>query len=104
VTIEIDSGAIPLLDGALELATAGMLTSGDKSNREYVGDAVGFAESVDKNLIRLMFDPQTAGGMLISIAESEAEALLARLRDNYPNARIIGRVHPQGPLSIIVSA
>jgi selenide,water dikinase len=104
VTIEIHSGAIPLLDGALELAAAGLLTSGDKTNREYVGDAVGFAESVDPNLVRLMFDPQTAGGMLISIAENEADALLARLRDNYPGARIIGRVHPQGPLSITVSA
>lgn len=104
VTIEIQSGAIPLLDGALELATAGLLTSGDKTNREYVGDAVDFAESIDPNLVRLMFDPQTAGGMLISIAESEAEALMAALRDNYPNARIIGRVHPQGPHSIKVSA
>lgn len=104
VTIEIDAGAIPLLDGALELATAGLLTSGDKTNREYVGADVGFAESVDPNLIRLMFDPQTAGGMLISIAESEAAALLTTLRDNYPNARIIGRVHPQGPLSIKISA
>jgi selenide, water dikinase len=104
VTIEIFSGEIPLLEGALELATAGLLTSGDKTNREYVGDTVGFAESVDPNLVRLMFDPQTAGGMLISIAANEAEALLATLRDNYPNARIIGRVHPQGPLSIKVSA
>jgi selenide, water dikinase len=104
VTIEIFAQEILLLDGALELATAGLLTSGDKSNREYVGDAVGFAEPVDPNLIRLMFDPQTAGGMLIAIAESESEALLARLRENYSNARIIGRVHPQGPLSIKVSA
>ena len=37
VTIEIDRGAVPLLDGALESAAAGMLTSGDKTNREYVG-------------------------------------------------------------------
>ncbi len=42
VTIEICSREIPLLDGALDLATAGMLTSGDKTNREYVGDDVGF--------------------------------------------------------------
>lgn len=104
VTIEIQAGAAPLLDGALEFATAGLLTSGDKSNREYVGEDVGLAESVDGNLIRLLFDPQTAGGMLISIPESAAEALLARLRENYPRASIIGRVHPQAQRSIIVSA
>jgi selenide,water dikinase len=103
VTIEIDSQEVPLLEGALDLAAAGMLTSGDTSNREYIGSDVGIAGSVDENLVRLLFDPQTAGGMLISIPAVKAEALLARLRANYPNARIIGRVHPQGPRSIIVS-
>ena len=103
VTIEIRAQAVPLLHGALAMAAAGMLTSGDKTNREYVGSDVAIAESVDGNLVRLLFDPQTAGGMLISIAESDAGSLLSRLRDHYPNARIIGRVHPQGPRSIIVS-
>src|SRR6187455_2427382 len=43
VTIQIDAGAVPLLEGALELASAGMLTSGDKTNREYVGSDVEIA-------------------------------------------------------------
>lgn len=103
VTIQIDAGAVPLLPGAFDLATAGMLTSADKTNRQYVGADVEIAASVDENLLRLFFDPQTAGGMLISVAESASEALLARLRENYPTTRIIGRVHPQGPHSIVVS-
>jgi selenide,water dikinase len=103
VTIRINAGSVPLLPGALDLAAAGMLTSGDKTNREYVGADVEIAGSVDGNLLRLFFDPQTAGGMLISVAESSSEALLARLRENYSNARIIGRVHPRGPHSIIIS-
>src|SRR5262249_38056656 len=70
VTIEIDSRAVPLLDGAMELAHAGMLTSGDKTNREYVGDDVEITPTVDSNLVRLLFDPQTAGGMLIAVAEN----------------------------------
>ena len=102
-TIQLNAGAVPLLPGALDLATAGMLTSGDKTNRQYVGADVEIAGSVDENLLRLFYDPQTAGGMLISVAESASEALLARLRENYPNARIIGRVHPQGPHSIVIS-
>jgi len=104
VTIEIDAEAVPLLDGALEMAAAGLLTSGDKTNREYVGADVFIDGSVDENLVKLLFDPQTAGGMLISIPQSEAEPLLGRLHDNYPNARIIGRVHPRGPHSVIVSS
>jgi selenide,water dikinase len=103
VTIEFDATAVPLLDGALELASKGMLTSGDKTNREYIGADVEIATSVDQNLVKLLFDPQTAGGMLIAIAESNAEPVLATLRKNYRNAQIIGRVRPRGPHSIVVN-
>lgn len=103
VTIEIDAKSIPLLEGALELASAGLLTGGDKTNREYVGADIELDELVDKNLLRLMFDPQTAGGMLIAIPESKAGPLLTELRKNYPQAEIIGHVQPQGPRSIVVT-
>jgi len=92
VTFEIEAKAVPLLDGALELASAGMLTSGDKTNREYVGADVEIDPAVDKDLVKLLFDPQTAGGMLIAIADEKAAALLATLHQNYPSAQIIGRV------------
>ena len=102
-TIEIEARAVPLLDGALALATAGMLTSGDKTNREYVGADVAISPAVDSNLVRLLFDPQTAGGMLIAVAEDKAEALLGTLRENYTQAQIIGRVFPRGSHSLVVS-
>jgi selenide, water dikinase len=85
------------------LATAGMLTSGDKTNREYVGADVDLSPNVDVNLAKLLFDPQTAGGMLIAVGEEKAEALLSRLLENYPRAQIIGRVSPRGSHSIVVS-
>jgi selenide,water dikinase len=103
VTIEIDALAVPLLDGALELAAQGMLTSGDKTNREYVGSDAQIDPSVDQNIVKLLFDPQTAGGMLIAIPESKGEALLASLRRNYPHARIVGRVQPPAQCSIIIN-
>jgi selenide, water dikinase len=92
VTIEIEANTVPLLQGALELASKGMVTSGDKTNREYVGADVDISGAVDENLLKLLFDPQTAGGMLIAIPETKAEALLATLRDSYPRAEIIGQV------------
>jgi selenide,water dikinase len=104
VTIEIDAAAVPLLEGALELASQGMLTSGDKTNREYVGVDVQIDASVDENIVKLLFDPQTAGGMLIAISEDKAEALLATLKQNYPHARIIGRAQPPASSSIIVNS
>ena len=103
VTIEIDASAVPLLDGALEMASQGMLTSGDKTNREYVGADVEIVEGVDQNMIKLLFDPQTAGGMLIAIAEDKAEALLSALSKHYQHAHMIGRVLPESPRKIIVS-
>ena len=103
VTIEIDARAVPLLEGALDLASAGMLTSGDKTNREYIGADVEIAPSTDKNLVRLLFDPQTAGGMLIAIAQDKADAMLRTLREHYPQAQVIGRVSPRGSHSLVVS-
>ncbi len=103
VTIEIESGAVPLLDGALELATAGLLTSGDKTNRAYIGEDIEIGEAVDQNLLKLLFDPQTAGGMLISISAAKEEALLRRLNEEYPAARRIGRVQEAGPRSLLVT-
>jgi selenide,water dikinase len=103
VTIEINARAVPLLEGALELASQGMLTSGDKTNREYVGADVEIGSSVDQNLAKLLFDPQTAGGMFISIPEDKADSLLQALSPHYPHARIIARVLPPGSRKIIVS-
>ena len=103
VTIELGADEVPLLDGALELAAAGMLTSGDKTNREYVGADIDIAPGIDPHLVKLLFDPQTAGGMLISVAPEKADALLSRLRQNYPHAQAIGRVLPRGSRAILVN-
>ena len=92
VTIEINAEQVPLLEGAMELAAAGMLTSADKTNRDYVGQDIEIDESVSQDLLKLLFDPQTAGGMLIAIPEQKAKLLLSRLLEQYPAAKIIGRV------------
>ena len=102
VTIEIDSARVPLILGALDLAAQGMLTSGDKTNRDYVGEYVEVGGEVDPNLLRLFYDPQTAGGLLLAISEDKADDLLTELRRNYPRAEIIGRVVQRNPISIVI--
>jgi len=92
VTLEIESARVPLIPGALELAEAGMLTSGDKTNRRYVGEDITMGDEVSRELVSLLFDPQTAGGLLISIDSRRAANLLATLRETYADAAIIGRV------------
>jgi len=102
VTIEIDSSRVPILPGALELAGAGLLTSGDRTNREYVGDDIAIAAAITKEMGSLLYDPQTAGGILMAAPADRAGALLERLRQTYRNAEIIGRVIDRGPHSLVV--
>jgi selenide, water dikinase len=103
VTIEIESSRLPLLPGALELAAAGLLTSGDKTNREYVGEDIVISERVSKEMSNLLYDPQTAGGLLIAIPAERSTEFLARVRQSYPHAAAIGRVVTLGSHSIIVN-
>jgi selenide,water dikinase len=102
VTIEIDSARVPLINGALELARAGLTTGADKTNREYVGEDISIADGIDVNLVKLLFDPQTAGGLLLAIAGEKADDLLTELRRNYPRAEIVGRVTTRGEKAIVV--
>lgn len=102
VSLEIDSARVPLLEGAWELARQKMLTSGDTSNREFVGSGVALREGIESELISLLFDPQTAGGILMSVPQQRIEPLLARLRRTYPSADVIGQVAGWGDPAILV--
>lgn len=103
VTIEIDSTRVPLINGALELAATGSLTGADKTNREYVGQDISIADGIDLNLVKLFYDPQTAGGLLLAISPDKADGLLTELRRNYPRAEIIGKVTGRGAKAIVVN-
>jgi selenide,water dikinase len=102
VTIEIDSARVPLISGALELAAAGMITGADKTNREYVGEDVEISPAIDPILVKLFFDPQTAGGLLMAIPEEKADDLVVELRRSYPRAEVIGRVGERGLKAMII--
>ncbi|MCI0523901.1 MAG: selenide, water dikinase SelD [Acidobacteria bacterium] len=102
VTLEIIAERVPVLSGALDLARRKMLTKGDRVNREYVGGDLAIDADITKETISLLYDPQTAGGMLISIASDRAEAMLAKLRETYAQAAIIGRVIEYDGRSLVV--
>jgi len=88
VTLRINPDRVPLLPYTLELIEMGMLTRGDRNNRLYVGDNIRFSPEVSPVMQSALFDPQTAGGLLISIGKSGRDKLLAAL----PAAREIGTV------------
>lgn len=89
VSFTIESKRVPLLPEVLELIGQGMLTRGDKNNRAYVGDTIHIAAGITKEMQSALFDPQTAGGLLISIEREKAAALAAEI-----GGAVIGEVRP----------
>ena len=92
VCFEIDSHCIEFLPGAEDAARGGFLAGGLKNNREFVASCVEFAPAVRPEIRDLLFDPQTSGGLLVSIAPEAADAALAALERRGVRARAIGRV------------
>jgi selenide,water dikinase len=92
VALRFFSKEIPVLPGALECIRAGYVPGGLNANREFAECEVGYDAPITDDLKTLLFDPQTAGGLLISIAEDEREKLVAELKAAGVLARHIGDV------------
>ena len=88
VTIKIESNQVPLMTDVLELIGQKMLTRGDKNNRVYVGENIKFSENVTSEMQSALFDPQTAGGLLISLELKKAKILVEKIE----GAKIVGNV------------
>ena len=96
VSFEINHSAISYLPGADRAAREGFLPGGLKNNREFLGDCVGFAETVPQEFRDLLFDPQTSGGLLVAIAPELGNEALAALEHHGVAARRIGVALPKG--------
>ncbi len=97
VDAEIELDALPVLDGALDTVAAGVLSSLQPANTRLRRALRNQEAALGHPRYPLLFDPQTAGGLLASVPEDRAEACLAALRElGYLHAARIGRVLPQG--------
>ena len=104
LTLVFEESDLPLLQGALEQVRAGMIPGGGTRNREYYAPHVKISEEVSEEMVSLAFDPQTSGGLLISVAESQSVAMLAELhKAGCTEAAIVGRVESRGdfPLQLV---
>lgn len=91
VTIEIDTAAVPIIDEALEFARMGILPEGMYRNRTFAQPMVDAGE-VELAVQDVLYDPQTAGGLLIAVDAADADAMEAELSPAVPACRRIGRV------------
>ncbi|OHD63021.1 MAG: selenide, water dikinase SelD [Spirochaetes bacterium RBG_13_51_14] len=92
--IIIDSKSVPLLPGARNAAAGGFVPGGMYKNRDFVGGLCSPDKAVSQDLLDILFDPQTSGGLLIALAEDAAGGLVSDLRaSGITDAAIIGRVN-----------
>jgi selenide,water dikinase len=92
VGLRLASGNVPLLEGAIECAQAGHIPGGLKANREFAECMVEYEVQLSEDLKALLFDPQTAGGLLISVAAGDAEEMVRNLKNLGLPAAQVGSV------------
>lgn len=91
-TITVDTRSINFIKNALEYSRMGIIPAGAYYNKQFSIFDYDY-KAIDKDLEIIMFDPQTSGGLIISVSSDDAENLLIDLRDSgYNDANVIGRV------------
>jgi selenide, water dikinase len=98
VSLRFFASQVPSLEGALDCVRAGFIPGGLKANREFAECLVSYENGIPEEIRTLLYDPQTAGGLLISVGPNDADRLLSALRDVNVPASLIGEVlQPQKP-------
>jgi selenide,water dikinase len=101
--IRIDTGNIPFIPQAVEYANMGLIPAGTYNNRKFCEQHILIDSSVKQVFSDLLFDPQTSGGLLISLPEKQSGECLNMMRDEGISAAVIGEItgdHPDGLITI----
>jgi selenide,water dikinase len=103
--IHIQANCVPILPQTLNYAEMGLVPAGAYKNREFFERHVDIAPGVDHLIQDILFDPQTSGGLLISVQGNRAEYLLQKLKQKgVRDAAIVGQVLPEPKERIIVDS
>ncbi len=101
VGLVIQSEAIPVFPEVLEYAKIGLVPGGAHSNRQFFSCKVEAHSNVPELLLDILYDPQTSGGLLISLSPNEAEKLVAVLKEEgHVYSSIVGEVVEEHPKKI----
>jgi len=103
VSLRIHASQVPLLPGAVDCVRAGFIPGGLNANREFAECAVQFGTDVSDELKTLLFDPQTAGGLLISVSPKDGTRLCADLVAHGVPAAEIGELADETKPLITIS-
>ncbi len=96
VGMEIDIDSFTVLDESREFASMGLFPAITYDNIDYVSKHVIFDKKIDEDTQRLLFDPQTSGGLLISVPKEKVDVLMSKLKEKGVKwAQIVGRVNDE---------
>ena len=101
VTIEIDGNALPIIPGVLAIAAQNR-SGGMQTNKDHFMPGIGFSAGVPDDRRDLVFDPQTSGGLLISVAAESAEAVMANMQNAGIQAVFVGSVTKKSTNRLVV--
>jgi selenide, water dikinase len=94
VSVRISASRVPLLEGALDCVRAGYIPGGLKANRDFAECVVSYEDEIPEEVKTLLFDPQTAGGLLIAVTADDASSLIKAMTSAGIAAVEIGQVIP----------
>lgn len=86
----LKAASVPVLDGALDYADMGLIPGGCHRTRAFCSGIVKISDEIPRNLLDIMFDPQTSGGLLFSVKENDAHVCLDEMRNSGIKASIVG--------------
>jgi selenide,water dikinase len=96
ISMRINHEQIAYLPGAVQAARGHFFSGGLKNNRDFCEGCVNFLDQVTEEFRALLFDPQTSGGLLVSIAPESADYAIAALKRFNVSAQVIGEIIPRG--------
>ena len=104
VALHLRASSIPVLEGALDCVRAGHIPGGLKANRDFAECVVNYESGIPEEIKTVLFDPQTAGGLLISAAAQDSVELVGALNSAGVAAVELGKVLPSAKPLITVAA
>lgn len=102
VTFEFRWSSLPKLERAVEFLEKGFLTKAHRSNALYTKESLQMEGLSDLQKL-LLFDPQTSGGLLLSVDSQDLQKTLSAIREFYPRAAAIGSVREKSPWACLIT-
>ncbi len=102
VTLVIDVASAPVIEGGYELAAEHIHSGGSKRGCSALGDRVKVESSADDARVRMFFDAETSGGLVLAVSEADVDDAVRRLRDaGAPCAEVVGTVAARGDAAVV---